>query len=65
MPFDIVKIEHNQVMRKKEKEKVVAPICGKIILTKEYIKTQKVTNGPNLFTRSEVPAPGVIVVGKP
>ena len=40
----------------------MAPICGKITLPKEYIKTQKVTNGPNLITQSESPAPEVMVV---
>ena len=45
-------------------EKVVAPICGKITLPKEYIKTQKVINGPNLITPSEEPVPKVIVVDK-
>ena len=40
----------------------MAPICGKITLPKEYINTQKVTNGPNLITQSESPAPEVMVV---
>ena len=40
----------------------MAPICGKITLTKEAIKTRKVTNGPNSITQSEVPGPEVIVV---
>ena len=48
----------------KEKEKVVTPICGEITLTKESIKTQKVTNGPNSITQSEAPAPEVIVLDK-
>ena len=34
------------------KEKFVAPICGKITLPKESIRTQKVTNGPSLITQS-------------
>ena len=42
----------------------MAPICGKIILPKESIKTQNVTNIPNLITKSEAPAPEVIVVDK-
>ena len=46
------------------KEKIVAPICGEIILPKESIKTQKVTNGPNLINQSEAPATEVIMVDK-
>ena len=42
----------------------MAPICGKITLPKEYIKTQKVNNVPNLITQSEEPAPEVMVVDK-
>ena len=42
----------------------MAPIFGEITLPKEYIKTKKVTNGPNLITQSEAPAPEVIVVDK-
>ena len=34
------------------KEKFVAPICGEITSPKESIRTQKVTNGPNLVTQS-------------
>ena len=41
----------------KAKDKVVAPICGKITLTKESIKTQRVTIVPNLITQSEAPSP--------
>ena len=48
----------------KAKEKVVAPVCAKITLPKESIKTQKLTNGPNLITQSEAPAPEVIVMNK-
>ena len=48
----------------KAKEIVVAPICGKITLTKEYIKTKKVTNGTNLITQSEAPSPEVRVSEK-
>ena len=52
------RIQNHQVIRKKEtKEKFVAPICGKITLPKESIKTQKVTNGTNLISQSEPPAP--------
>ena len=40
----------------------MAPICGKITLPKESIKTQKVTNGPNLINKSEAPALEVIMV---
>ena len=43
----------------------MAQICGKITLPKESIKTQKVTNGPNLITQSEAPALEVIVVDPP
>ena len=42
----------------------MAPICGKIKLPKESIKTKKVTNLSNLITQSEAPAPEVIVVDK-
>ena len=42
----------------------MAPICGKIILPKYSIKTQKITNGPSLITQSEEPASKLIVVGK-
>ena len=42
----------------------MAPICGKIKLPKESINTQKVNNGPNLITKSEAPAPEVIVIDK-
>ena len=42
----------------------MAPICSEITLPKEYIKTKKETNGPNLITQSEAPAPEVIVGGK-
>ena len=42
----------------------MAPICGKITLTKESIKTQRVTNVTNLITKSEAPSPEVIVVDK-
>ena len=50
--------------RKKAKEKVVAPIFGEIALLKESIKTQKISNVPNLITQSEVPAPKLIAVDK-
>ena len=39
----------------------MAPICDEITL---HIKTQKVTNGPNLITQSEAPSPELIVVDK-
>ena len=42
----------------------MAPICGKIILPKESIKTKIVTNGPNLINQSEAPVLEVIVVDK-
>ena len=42
----------------------MAPICGKIKLPKEYIKTQNVTNGTNFITQSEAPAPELIGVDK-
>ena len=48
----------------KTKEKVVAPICGEIKLPKESIKTQNLTNGINLITPLEAPAPEVIAVDK-
>ena len=40
----------------KSKEKFVSPISLKNKLPKEYIKTQKVTNAPNLIIQSEPPA---------
>ena len=40
----------------------MAPICGKITLPKEYTKTQKITNGPNLISQSEAPSPKEIMV---
>ena len=46
------------------KEKVATPLFGEITSPKEYIKTKKLTNGPNLITQSEVPEPEVIVVEK-
>ena len=52
------------MIRKKAKEKVVAPICGEITLTKESIKIQRVTNGTNLINKSEATSPKVIVVDK-
>ena len=42
----------------------MAPICGEIKLPNCSIKTQKVTNGPNLIIQSEAPVSEVIVVGK-
>ena len=42
----------------------MAPIFGEITLPKESIKTQKVTNRPNVITESETPSPEVIVVEK-
>ena len=52
------------MIRKKAKDKVVAPICGKITLPKESIKKKKVTNGQNLITQSEEPATEVTVLEK-
>ena len=37
---------------KKTKEIFVAPICGNITLPTESINIKKVTNGPNLITKS-------------
>ena len=42
----------------------MAPVCGEITLPKESIKTQNVTNGPNLIAQSEAPAPYLIVVDR-
>ena len=42
----------------------MAPICGKITLPKEYIKTQKVTNAPHLISQSELPQPKEIILDK-
>ena len=63
MPFDYTKLNQNNIndtvknrapssnKKKEAKEKFVAPICGEITLPKEFIKTQKVTNGPNLINQ--------------
>ena len=65
VPFDPVKNRASSSDKKKNaKEKVVAQICGIITLPKEYTKTQRVTNGPNMITQSEAPEPEVIVVEK-
>ena len=49
---------------KEAKEKGYVPISRKNTLPKKYIKTQKVTNAPNLISQSEPPAPKGIMVGK-
>ena len=65
VPFGTVKNrESSSDKGVKAKEKVVTPICGKITLPKEYIKTKKVTNEPNLITRSEATSPELILVDK-
>ena len=58
--FDSTKLDLNNInntvknrassndIRKKAEEKVVAPICCKITLPKEYTNTQKVNNGLEL-----------------
>ena len=46
----------------KEKEKVVAQMFGKNTLPKESIKTQKVTNAPNLISQSKPLTPKEIMV---
>ena len=51
------------MIRKNQRIKLWHQFC-KITLLKEYIKIKKVTNGPNLITKSEAPAPEVIVVNK-
>ena len=63
MPFDYTKLNQNNIndtvknrapssnKKKEAMEKFVAPICGKITLTKEFIKSKKVTNGPNLINQ--------------
>ena len=56
--------ESSSDKKKEAKEKVLAPICGKIILPKYSIKKQSLTNGPSLITQSEAPATEVIVVEK-
>ena len=48
----------------KAKEKYVSPISENNTLPKEYIKTQKVTNAPNLISQSEPPSPKEIMVEK-
>ena len=48
----------------KAKKKVVAPICGKITLPIEYIKTQKLINGSNLINQSDASELELIVVEK-
>ena len=67
VPFDSTKLDLNNInypvgnrasssdKDKKSKEKVMATICGKTTLPKKSIKTQKVTNGSNLITKSEAP----------
>ena len=52
------------MITKKAKEKVVAQVCGKITLPKEYIKTKNVTNRPNLINHSESTTLEVIVLDK-
>ena len=42
----------------------MAPICGKITLPKEFIRTKKVTNIPKLINQSEEKSTEVIVVYK-
>ena len=42
----------------------MAQICGKITLPNESIKTQKLPKGKNLITKSEAPAPEIVVVNK-
>ena len=42
----------------------MAQLCGEITLPKEFIKTQKVTNEPNLITQSEALSSKLIVVDK-
>ena len=63
VPFHSTKLDLNNIndpfknrassidKKKKQRIKVVTPICGKIILPKESIKTKNVTNGPNLITQ--------------
>ena len=64
LPFDPFKNRASLSDKKKPKEKVVAPTFGKITLPKESINTQKVTNGPDLITQSEITATEIIVVNK-
>ena len=52
-----LRIQNHQVIRKKAKEKVVAPIYRKNTLPKESIKAQEVTNASNLISHSGPPAP--------
>ena len=64
VPFDSTMLNLNNInnpvknrapssdKEKKAKDTVVAPICGEITLPKEYIKTQKVTNGTKLIIQS-------------
>ena len=73
-PFDFTKLNFfnindpvfnraSSIHKKREADdKFVAPICDKITLPKEYIKTKKITNGLNVITKSEAPAPEIIVV---
>ena len=49
---DAVKNRASSSDKKKPKETLVAPICGKIILPKESAKKQKLTNGTNFITQS-------------
>ena len=76
VPFDSTKLNLNNIndpvknrassrdKGEKPKDKVVAPIYDEITLSKESIRTQKATDGPNLKTKSEAPEPEVTVVDK-
>ena len=52
------------MIREKSKGESCDTNLWKITLPKEYIKTQKVTSGPNVITQPEAPALEVIVVEK-
>ena len=56
--------ESSSDKKKEAKDRVVAPTCGETALPKESIKTQNVTNAPNLTSQPEATALKVIVVEK-
>ena len=62
IPFDSIKLNLNNINdpvknrasssdKKNAEDKFVPPICDRITLPKEPVKTKNVTNGPNLITK--------------
>ena len=58
------RIQNHQVIGERSKGNVFGTNLWKIIIPKESIKTQKVTNAPNLIVQSKTPAPKDIMVDK-